>query len=79
MNQRVPGGEIGVRFTGDGGDTDDARCLAVGVIEKHLIALAHLIAHHVTGLIVAHPVPVIRLAGFRFQVIDTVHRRFRFH
>src|SRR6266853_642039 len=53
----IEGGGIGVALLHDLHDGDDARQCAAGMVEKRLIAPAHLIAQHVARLKVAHAVP----------------------
>src|SRR5206468_12234994 len=53
----IEGGGIGVALLHDLHDGDDARQRAAGMVEKRLIAPAHLIPQHVARLKVAHPVP----------------------
>ncbi len=54
---RREGAHIGMRFAGDGDDARDAGDIAAGVIEKSLVAFTHRVAHEVTRLEVAYPVP----------------------
>ena len=54
----------------DPGDADDAWRLAVGMLEKNLIADCHLVLYHVARLIVPHAVPGGGLRGLRGQRLD---------
>ena len=67
---RIEGRAIGIAFLDHLHDADDTGLLAVGRVEKHLIALLHLVAHHVARLLVANAVPVLGLLRHRLEVID---------
>src|SRR5690606_10025086 len=50
-------GRVGIGFAGDFGNADHAGLRATGVVEQHAVALAHLVAHVVARLVVAHAAP----------------------
>jgi hypothetical protein len=49
------------------------------MVEKHLVTEFHAIAHHVSGLIITHAVPMFGLIGLLLQIINTERVRFGFH
>src|SRR5690606_32946312 len=70
---------IRIAFLHDLHDADDRGLRAVRVIEEREIAALHLVPHEVTGLIVAHAVPV-RLASRRCRkVVDAEYVRLGLH
>lgn len=70
---------IGIGIAGNARDARDAWYSAIGMIEKHRVAFAHLIAHEVTRLIVSNTVPCHGLVGQVSEVIYADVARFRFH
>ena len=61
---------IRIGFARDFGDADDARRLAVRMLEKHLVADPHVVAHHVARLVVANAVPGFALVAL--EIVDAV-------
>ena len=59
--------------------TVDARCIAVRVIKKCLVADPHLVAQHVPRLVVAHAIPHRGALRGLHEVRESEYRGFRFH
>ena len=75
---------IELRFVGIGrprdfGQTGDAGLRAARVIEEHAVADAHLVAHEVARLVVAHADPGHGLARRRVEVVDRALGRLALH
>ena len=68
---------VRVGLTGDFHDPDDSRLLAIGMVEEDLITDAHIVAHHIAGLVVADAVP--HLATVALEIVDAVYVGFRLH
>src|SRR4030067_2216569 len=54
---------VGINGAADADNANDARLLAVGMVEQRAVADPHLVAHEVTRLIITHPVPRDSLIG----------------
>jgi len=58
---------------------DDARFVAVGVIEKCKVAFVHIVAHEVTRLVVAYAIPVVRSIWHGLEIVNREGIRLRLH
>src|SRR3546814_3340839 len=68
---------VGIRVRGHLGDADDAGHGTVGMVEKHLVAGSHAVAHEVARLVIAHAVPGFLLLAL--QLVDRERVRFGLH
>ena len=68
---------VRVGLAGHPGNANNSRFFAVRMVEKHLVANAHIVAHHVAGLVVSDAVP--HLSAIPFEVVDTVYVGLGFH
>jgi hypothetical protein len=74
---RVELRRVGVGLAGHFHDADDAGFLAVRVIEKHLVPDLHLVANHISRLVVADAVPGFALVAL--EIVDAVDVGFGLH
>ena len=71
--------KIGVAFFNDFHNADYTRHIAVGMIEKNLIAQFHVVPHHVPGLIITYTVPMFGLVGLVVKIVNPEGIGFGFH